>query len=187
MEKEIQSALEVLRTGGTILYPTDTVWGIGCDATNTKAVEKVFAAKERPGAKSMIVLVDSEQMLNRYVNEVPAQAWDLIEASERPMTIVYDGVRGLAPALYADDRSAAIRLIKDPFCAKLIHKLGKPLVSTSANLSGEPAPAGFSSISNKIISNVDHVVNWRQEEQINSLPSSIVRLKNNGEVQVIRK
>jgi L-threonylcarbamoyladenylate synthase len=187
MEAEIQKALQVLRGGGTILCPTDTVWGISCDATNKDAVEKIFKIKERDPSKSMIVLVDDEKFLNKYLKEVPELAWDLVEMAERPLTIIYDDARGLAANVIGPDGSIAIRVCKDEFCKKLIHKFGRPIVSTSANKSGDPAPLHFAEIEGAILAGVDYVVNWRQDEHQDSSPSSIIKLKMNGQVQVIRK
>ncbi len=187
MEEDIQQCLEVLRKGGIILYPTDTIWGIGCDARNEKAVQRVFDIKKRSDSKSLIVLVDHENQLNKYVREVPAVAWDLIEFAEDPLTIIYDNAGSLAPNVLADDGSLGIRVCKDEFCKKLIHKLGRPLVSTSANVSGEPAPENFSQISDDIRNNVDYVVKWRQDERKRSQPSKIIKLKTNGEIKIIRK
>lgn len=186
-EEEINKAVEVLKAGGTILYPTDTVWGIGCDATNKEAVDKVFRIKQRVESKSLIVLVDNDQKLNRYLNDVPAMAWDLIEFSEKPITIIYPGARGLAPNAIAQDGSVAIRLTKDEFCKRLIGKFNKPIISTSANISGEPTPGSFREISQSILDSVDHVVNLRQDENNNPPPSTIIQLAMNGEFRIIRK
>jgi|SRR5690349_781116 len=201
MEQEIQNALSVLRSGGTLLYPTDTVWGIGCDATSEKAVEKIFAVKKRAESKSLIVLVSDEGMLNRFVKNVPAIAWDLLDAnrgedgspSGKPITIIYDAARGIAANALAEDGSIGIRMVKraseggNDFCHKMIHKFGRPIVSTSANISGMPAPQNFSGISDEIIKAVDHVVNWGQHENRNAQPSSIIKLKENGEFLIIRE
>ena len=195
MEQEIRNALEILRNGGTILCPTDTIWGIGCDATNEKAVEKVFQIKKREESKSMIALVCDEGMLNRFVKDVPGQAWDLIEVSDpeknngsgTPITIIYDAGREFAKNVFAEDGSIGVRIVKDDFCRKLIYKFGKPIISTSANISGTNAPKNFSEISSEIISQVDYVVNWRQDETTNAKVSSIIKLKANGEFSIIRK
>ena len=187
MEEEIRKALEVLRAGGSILYPTDTIWGIGCDATNEKAVEKVLAVKQRHESKSLIILVSDNGMLNRFVKNIPAVAWDLMDVADSPLTIIYDGGRGLAKNIFADDGSIGVRKTNDEFCQRLIHKFGKPIVSTSANVSSEPAPIHFSDINEKIKLAVDYVVNWKQNETGNSKPSSIIKLKENGEIKIIRK
>lgn len=187
MEEEIQNALEVLRKGGTILYPTDTVWGIGCDARNKEAVAKVFKIKQRAEYKSMVTLVCDDKMLNRYVKEVPEAAWDLIEAADSPLTIIYPGARMLAENVIAADGSVGIRLIKDPFCRDLIHKFGKPIVSTSANISGENAPSSFNDIKIDILNKVDYIVNLRKNENNNTQPSTIIKVALNGEFKIIRK
>jgi len=201
MEQEIQNALNVLRSGGTLLYPTDTVWGIGCDATSEKAVEKIFAVKKRTESKSLIVLVSDESMLNRFVKNVPEIAWDLMDAnrgegdfpSGKPITIIYDAARGIAANALAEDGSLGIRMVKrsseggNDFCHKMIHKFGRPIVSTSANISGMPAPKNFSEVSDEILKSVDYVVNWGQQENRNAQPSSIIKLKENGEFLIIRE
>ncbi|MGB3949046.1 MAG: L-threonylcarbamoyladenylate synthase [Bacteroidia bacterium] len=187
MEEEIKNALEVLKKGGTILYPTDTVWGIGCDARNKEAVAKVFKIKQRAEYKSMVVLVSDIQMLNRYVKEVPAVAWELLESAEEPLTIIYPDGRMLAEKLIAADGSIGIRLVKDEFCKNLIHKFGKPIVSTSANISGEDTPTTFSGIKLDVLNQVDYIVNHRQKDQNNPKPSSIIKVAMNGEIKIIRK
>ncbi|MFN8165177.1 MAG: L-threonylcarbamoyladenylate synthase [Bacteroidia bacterium] len=187
MLNEIRKAADVLRKGGIILYPTDTIWGIGCDATNPDAVEKIYKLKNRPGQKSMIILLDVEGRLNSYVKEIPEQAFDLIEVSDKPLTIIYDGAKNLAPNLIAEDGSIAIRITGDDFCKNLIGRTGKPLVSTSANLSGQPSPASFHDIDPEIVNGVDYVVNWRQEERNNGKASSIIRIRRGGLFEIIRK
>ena len=184
---EIRNCSNALKTGGTILYPTDTLWGIGCDATNDSAVNKINDIKKRPQANSLITLVSGGWMLERYVHEIPPIAWELIDHSESPLTIIYPNARGLAANVVAGDGSAAIRLVKDEFCEMLINRFRKPVVSTSANVSGEPAPLAFTHISASIISQVDHVVNLRQEETQGGKPSSIIKLGLNGEVVIVRK
>jgi L-threonylcarbamoyladenylate synthase len=195
MEQEIQNALKILREGGTILYATDTIWGIGCDATNEKAVEKVFGIKQRTETKSLIALVSDDGMLNRFVKDVPEMAWEIIDSSNaeddfesgQPITIIYDSARGIAKNVLAEDGSIGIRMVKDMFCQRMIHKFGKPVVSTSANISGAPAPQSFSEIADEIIKSVDYVVNWRQNENGNAKPSSIIKLKANGEFVIVRR
>lgn len=187
IRNEIDKSLEVLRSGGIILYPTDTVWGLGCDATNESAVQKIFALKNRADSKSMIVLLDSPNRLESYVRNVPEQAWQLIEYSVSPLSIVFDSGRNLAESALADDGSIAIRITKDEFCRTLIHKLRKPIISTSANLSGEKTPANFSEISHYIRSMVDYIVNLRQEEKQIVKPSTIIRLHDNGQIEFLRK
>ncbi|MCE3281007.1 MAG: Sua5/YciO/YrdC/YwlC family protein [Bacteroidetes bacterium] len=187
MDEEIKNTLEVLRKGGTILYPTDTVWGIGCDARNKDAVAKVFKIKERAEYKSMVALISDITMLNRYVKEVPEAAWDLIDAADRPLTIIYPGARMLAENMIAADGSVGIRIVKDEFCKNLIHKFGKPIVSTSANISGEPAPSTFNEIKIDILNKVDYIVNLRHNEDNDTQPSTIIKLALNGEFKILRK
>lgn len=187
MDEEIKNALEVLRKGGTILYPTDTVWGIGCDARSKEAVAKVFKIKQRDEYKSMVTLVSDHTMLNRYVKEVPEPAWDLLEAADRPLTIIYPGARMLAENVIAADGSVGIRIVKDEFCKNLIHKFGKPIVSTSANISGEDAPSSFNDIKIDILNKVDYIVNLRKTESNNTQPSTIIKIALNGEIKIIRK
>ena len=186
MKQEIQQALTTLREGGLILYPTDTVWGIGCDASNPDAVKKVYHLKNRVDSKALIMLVASEVMLERTVIDIPDIAWDLIDAAKKPLTVIYQAVKGIAHNAIADDGSCAIRLPKDNFCQQLIQRLGKPLISTSANTSGNPTPQSFQDIEPSILSSVDYVVNLRQQEESKNTPSSIVLLKNNGEIKIIR-
>ena len=187
MEEEIKNAIEILRKGGTILYPTDTVWGIGCDARNKEAVAKIFKIKQRAQYKSMVVMVCDETMINRYVREVPEIAWELLESSNEPLTIIYPDGRMLADSIIAADGSVGIRLVKDEFCKTLIHKFGKPVVSTSANLSGESAPSSFNEIKLDILNKVDYIVNLRQNEINNTKPSTIIKVALNGEIKIIRK
>jgi L-threonylcarbamoyladenylate synthase len=188
MEEELKNTLAALHKGGTILYPTDTVWGLGCDARNKEAVNKIFKIKERAEYKSMVVLVCDIKMINRYVKEVPAIAWDLIDAAgDDPLTIIYPDGRMLAENIIAADGSVGIRIVKDEFCKNLIHKFGKPIVSTSANISGEATPNTFADINNKIVNKVDYVVNLRQQEINNTKPSTIIKVAMNGEVKIIRK
>ncbi|WP_299395487.1 L-threonylcarbamoyladenylate synthase [uncultured Gelidibacter sp.] len=185
MHKEISNALQVLRDGGLILYPTDTVWGIGCDATNPEAVKKVFQLKEREDNKALICLVADDRMLSKYVKEIPKVAYDLFDVSDDPMTIVYDDARNLAPNLIAEDNSIAIRIPNDDFCFQLIRRFGKPIVSTSANVSGEPTPKSFKEIGPHILKGVDYVVNLHREK-ICTKPSSIIKLSVNGKIKIIR-
>jgi L-threonylcarbamoyladenylate synthase len=186
-EHEIQQALAVLRKGGLILYPTDTIWGIGCDAGNTAAVERIFKLKKREESKSLILLLDSEEKLMKYVKEVPEQAWSLIEFSSKPLTIIYDKAVNVSERVIATDGSVGIRITKDPFCRQLIYKLNKPLVSTSANISGEEAPSIFHDISPEVLNGVDYVVNLRQNESDTKKPSVILKLNSKGHIQFIRK
>lgn len=184
MRKEISKAIETLRTGGLILYPTDTVWGIGCDASNEEAVQKVYALKERAEAKALITLVGSEVLLERTVVDIPDVAWDLIEASEEPLSIIYDQVKNIASNAVASDGSCAIRLPKGGFCQQLAQHFGKALISTSANKSGAATPKNFQEIDPAILSGVDYVVNLQPKST--EIASSIIRLKNNGEIKIIR-
>jgi L-threonylcarbamoyladenylate synthase len=187
MNEELEKALEILKKGGIILYPTDTIWGIGCDGTNSEAVERIYKLKKRSDSKSMIVLVENENRITRHVKEVPDVAWDLIELRDRPLTIVFDQAYNLASNLIAEDGSIGIRVCDDQFCSKLIRMLNKPLVSTSANISSEPGPACFAEISTEIRSGVDHIVNLRQNETTPATPSTIIRLKNDGQIAILRK
>ncbi len=186
IQEEIQKAVEVLKKGGTILYPTDTIWGIGCDATNEEAIEKVFDLKQRSKEKNLILLVESERRLQEIVDVSPL-AWELIDLSEKPLTIIYDNPRNLPKNLISEDNTIGIRLTRDEFCKKLITKLNKPLVSTSANISGEPSPENFSSISTKILEGVDYIINLRHEENNRYSGSSIIRLSPDGKIKVIRE
>ena len=188
MEKEVQEAFEVIKNGGVILYPTDTIWGIGCDASNTDAINKIYNIKGRSESKSLIILLDDDRNLKRYVRDVPEVAWDILDNTTKPTTIVYPGAFNLPNNLIAEDGSIAIRIVKNEFCEKLIKKLKKPLVSTSANISGEPSPKDFDSISNEILKAVDHVVHLPTfKSQSNNIASSIVKLGLNGEIDIIRK
>lgn len=187
MRQEIEKAYEVLQKGGTILYPTDTIWGIGCLADDPKAVQKVYDIKKRSDTKSMLILLDHENRLPSYVKVVPDIAWELIEVSESPLTIIYPGAKNLAPNLLPEDESIGIRIVADEFCKQLIQKLRKPIVSTSANFSGEPSPAFFDEIDPQIIEAVDYVVEWRQEDKTPAQPSSIIKLGIGGEISIIRK
>jgi L-threonylcarbamoyladenylate synthase len=187
MEEEIKNAIEVLRKGGTILYPTDTVWGIGCDARNKDAVAKVFNIKQRAEYKSMVILVCNETMLNRHVKEVPEVAWELLESAEEPLTIIYPEGRMLAEKLIAADGSIGIRLVRENFCNTLIHKFGKPIVSTSANISGENTPITFNEITLDILNKVDYIVNYRRDEANNGKSSTLIKVALNGEIKILRK
>lgn len=187
VETEIFNCRSIINEGGIILYPTDTIWGIGCDACNENAVKKIYAIKQRTESKSLIVLIDSAEKLGKYVRQVPDFAWDFIEFSEKPLTIVYPGAVNLAKNVVADDGSVAIRVVKHEFCRQLILKSGKPLVSTSANFSGSPAPARFSEIDSQIISQVDYVVNLPAEKNRIGSPSMIIKLGLSGEIDFLRK
>ena len=186
-EDDIKKAIEVMRKGGVILYPTDTVWGIGCDATNAEAVAKVYALKRRDDSKALICLVDSENRLQRYVRNVPDVAWQLIEAVEKPTTLILDGAVNLAPNLIAEDGSIVIRVTKEPFSHELCYRFQKAIVSTSANVSGEPAAQNYRDISQEILDGVDYVCETRRQEHKPHTPSSIIKLAADGEVKIIRK
>ena len=186
MIEDIKSALEVLQTGGVILYPTDTVWGLGCDAGNEEAVKRIYDIKKRIDSKTMLVLMENAALLERYVSEVPEIAYDLIELTEKPLTIVYDGAKNLARNLVADDGSIGIRITTEVFTSDLIRRFKRPIVSTSANLSGKPSPACFDEIDKLIIVAVDYVVKYRQDDTHKATPSSIMKLGSGGEIKVIR-
>lgn len=187
MNEEIKKACQVLREGGVILYPTDTIWGIGCDATNEDAVRRVYEIKQRLDSKAMLVLVDSPVKVDFYVQDVPDIAWDLIELADKPMTIIYSGARNLAKSLLAEDGSVGIRVTNEQFSQRLCQQFRKALVSTSANISGQPSPTCFAEISEEIKQAVDYVVDYRREETGGSKPSSIVKLEKGGVITVIRK
>lgn len=186
-QEDIKNAIEVMKQGGVILYPTDTVWGIGCDATNAEAVAKVYKIKKRDDSKALICLVDSDARLQRYVRNVPNIAWDILDIATKPTTIILDGAINLAPNLIAEDGSIALRITKEPFSHELCYRFQKPLVSTSANISGEPAAANYNDISQELIDAVDYVCLSRRQEHKPHTPSSIIKLKEDGEVTIIRK
>lgn len=185
MKEDLEKCLETLRKGGTILYPTDTVWGIGCDATSEEAVKKIFQIKQRDESKSMIVLVEQVGQVKLYAGFPPAVT-KLLKQAQSPLTVIYPNAKGLAPSLIAADGTVAIRVVKDDFCRRLIRNFGKPIVSTSANISGENAPGSFSEISETIKSRADYVVKWKREETQKNNPSSIIKVNPNGTIEVIR-
>lgn len=187
MKEEIRKAQEILYKGGVILYPTDTIWGIGCDATNEEAVRRVFEIKKRSDSKALLVLIDNPVKLDFYVREVPEVAWDLVELAENPLTIIYPGARNLAPNLLAEDGSVGIRVTREAFSKQLCERFRKAIVSTSANVSGEPSPGFFDEISPEIISAVDYVVDYRRDDRTPSKPSSILKLGPGCEIEIIRK
>jgi L-threonylcarbamoyladenylate synthase len=187
MNEDINKALEVLRNGGVILYPSDTIWGIGCDATNAEAVKRIYGIKEREDSKSMLVLVHSEAMLPTYVGEMPEVAWELLEAATEPMTIIYPGAKNLAPNLVGADGTIGIRVTTDEFCRTLISRFKKPIVSTSANISGQPSPGNFDEIDPALHRQADYVVRWRQDDLSRAKPSSIIKLGPGGEIEILRK
>ena len=186
MNEEIKKACQVMAGGGVILYPTDTIWGIGCDATNPEAVKRVYDIKRRADSKAMLVLVDSAVKVDFYVSEVPDVAWDLIELATRPLTIIYDGARNLAPNLLAEDGSVGIRVTQEHFSQQLCRQFRKAIVSTSANLSGTPSPHCFADICDEVKLAVDYIVDYRREETAETTPSSIIKLGAKGEVKIIR-
>jgi L-threonylcarbamoyladenylate synthase len=185
-DKDIAEAVRVMRAGGVILYPTDTVWGIGCDATNAEAVAKVYAIKKRAESKAMICLVDSDNRIQRYVRNVPEVAWDVMTMSEKPTTVILDGADGLAKNLIAEDGSIAVRITQEPFSKALCYRMQKPIVSTSANISGQPAAQNYCDISEEIRKAVDYICTSRRQEHQPHKPSSIIRIRQNGEFEIIR-
>lgn len=187
MQNDIRNALEVLKKGGIILYPTDTIWGIGCDATNEEAVKRVYELKQRADSSSMLILLDNPAKLQTYVQEVPDIAWDLIDLTDKPLTIVYAGAKNIAENLIAKDGTIGIRITDEAFSRELCKQFRKPIVSTSANISGDPAPARFSKIRLEIKNHVDYVVTYRQKEKIDTKPSGIIKLGKDGTIQIIRK
>lgn len=187
LEEDIKNAVDTLKRGGVILYPTDTVWGIGCDATNVEAVKRVYEIKRRADSKAMIILLGREQDLYRYVEEVPDVAVELIDVSDRPTTVIYDKGINLASNVTADDGSVAIRVTADPFCKQLCKELHRPLVSTSANISGEPTPAIYDEISSDIKDAVDYVVEHRRNDLSRALPSIIIKISADSTFKIIRK
>lgn len=176
-----------MREGGVILYPTDTIWGIGCDATNEDAVRRVYKIKQRQDSKAMLVLVDSSVKVDFYVRDVPEVAWDLIDLADKPLTIIYSGARNLAANLLAEDGSVGIRVTNEDFSKRLCQQFRKAIVSTSANISGQPSPKNFSEISEEVKSAVDYIVGYRQEEISNPKPSSIIKLDKGGVIKIIRE
>ncbi|AMO19475.1 L-threonylcarbamoyladenylate synthase [Flavobacterium columnare] len=183
---EIHNAFEVIKNGGIILYPTDTVWGIGCDASNPEAVQKIYALKQRAESKSMIVLVNGDRMIYNIFNNLPEVAWQIMDLSEKPTTLVLDDPRNVAPNIIAEDKTLGMRVVTEPFCFKLMERMKKPLVSTSANISGEPTPKSFKEISPEIINGVDYVVNLHRDK-ICKNPSTIIKITNDSQVKIIRK
>ena len=186
MKEEIHKCIEVLKSGGLILYPTDTVWGIGCDATNEEAVQKVYEIKQREDTKNLIVLVANDRMLNAHVNDISELAWDIIDITDKPTTIIYDNARNFAKNVIGKDNSIAIRMVKEGFAHQLIYNYRKPIVSTSANISGSSTSVSFDEIPNQIKDNVDFVVN-PEFDTGNKKPSSLIKLGLNGAIEILRK
>jgi L-threonylcarbamoyladenylate synthase len=187
LKEDISNAVEIMRQGGVILYPTDTVWGIGCDATNAEAVAKIYKIKKREDSKAMICLVDSDARLQRYVRTVPNVAWELLDCADKPTTVILDGAINLAENLIAEDGSVALRITKEPFSKELCFRFQKAIVSTSANISGQPAAQNYCDISPELLEAVDYVCWSRRQEHKPHKPSSIIKLGLDGEVKIIRK
>ncbi|HLP64909.1 L-threonylcarbamoyladenylate synthase [Flavobacterium sp.] len=183
---EVHNAFEVIKNGGIILYPTDTVWGIGCDATNEEAIAKIFKLKQRDDSKSMIVLMNGDRMMYNVFKEVPETAWQILDLSEKPTTLILDNPRNVAPNIIAEDKTLGVRLVKEPFCFKLMERMKRPLVSTSANISGMFTPKSFKEISPEIVNGVDYVVNLHHDK-ICDKPSTIIKLTLDNQVKIIRK
>jgi len=184
--EDMREAVNVLKKGGVILYPTDTVWGIGCDATNEQAVKRIFEIKQRDDSKAMLLLLDSQGRLRQYVKQVPDMAYDLIELATRPLTIIYPGAYAVAPQLVAEDGSIGIRITEELFSKTLCMCLGRPLVSTSANISGEKTPQNYSEITKQIRDNVDYVVRYRRGDRQKAEPSQIIKLDEKNHFVIIR-
>jgi L-threonylcarbamoyladenylate synthase len=186
-EDDIKECLKVLRSGGIILYPTDTIWGIGCDPSNENAVNRIFEIKSREENKSLIILTDGMPMTERYVKEVPEIIYELADVSDSPLTIIYPEGKYLAKGVCSDDGSIAIRICNDEFCSELITRFRKPIVSTSANFSGKPSPGNFSEIEENLISKVDYVVNYRQNDRSSRNASPVIKIKHDGTFEILRK
>ena len=186
-QDDIKKAVEVMKNGGVILYPTDTVWGIGCDATNAEAVAKVYKIKQRDDSKALICLVDSDARLQRYVRNAPEVAWNVMELATKPTTVIFDEAVNLAPNLIAEDGSIAMRITNEEFSKELCYRFQKPIVSTSANISGQPAAQNYCDISEELLNAVDYICFSRRQEHKPHTPSSIIKIKNNGEIDIIRK
>lgn len=186
MIDDLIKACDIMQAGGVILYPTDTIWGIGCDATNEKAVQRIYELKQRVDNKAMLVLIDNPIKLERYVENIPEIAWELIEVTNQPLTIIYSQGRNIALNLLADDGSIGIRVTNEDFSRRLCERFRKPLVSTSANISGEPSPSNFKEISDAIKEGVDYIVQYRQDDMSKAKPSSVIKLGDGGLFQIIR-
>ncbi len=187
IKREVDKCAEVMRKTGVILYPTDTIWGIGCDATQAKAVDRIYKIKKRSESKAMIILLDDAERLRNYLKEVPPIIFDLLERIRKPLTVIYPGAVNLPKNVMANDQSVAIRIVKNEFCKKLIQKIDKPLISTSPNIAGEPAPVFFRQISDYIKKKVDYVVEMEQDIIYDIKPSTIIRILDDGEFEVIRE
>ncbi|MFP5436808.1 MAG: L-threonylcarbamoyladenylate synthase [Bacteroidia bacterium] len=185
IKQEVHNAYEAIKAGGIILYPTDTVWGIGCDATNPEAIKKIYALKQREESKSMIVLVNGDRMMWNVFKDIPETAWQILDMSDKPTTLVLDNPKNVAPNIIAPDNTLGARLVKEPFCYRLIERMKRPLVSTSANISGLPTPTKFKEIDHHILDGVDYIVNLHHEK-VSATPSAIIKLGNDMTVKVIR-
>jgi len=185
--EDIRTAVQTLRQGGLILYPTDTIWGIGCDASNEEAVKRIFQLKQRADSKAMICLVDSANRMQRYLRQVPEVAWDIVEYADKPLTLILDGAVNLAPSLIAEDGSVGLRVTRENISHELCYRFERAVVSTSANISGQPSPACFDEISNEIKQGVDYIMRSRQNDTSKGKPSQIIKLGLDGQVQIIRK
>lgn len=186
--EDIKKSLEILRSGGVFLYPTDTIWGLGCDAGDEKGVERIYTIKRRPESKSMIILVDSATMLERFTTDTPEIAFELIDVADGPLTLVLPARVGLlAPQLISDDGFIGIRICRDDFCSALIGQFRKPIVSTSANISGAPPPAVYDEISEEVKAGVDYIVNYRQNDMGRATPSPVIKILTNGTIEILRK
>jgi L-threonylcarbamoyladenylate synthase len=186
-EEDIKNAITVLRAGGIILYPTDTIWGIGCDATNSDAVDKIFKIKNREETRSLLILVDSIQMAERYVANIPEIAYELTDVSDTPLTIIYPNGKNLAKGVCGADGSVGIRICNEEFCNELIKRFRKPIISTSANFSGKKSPESFYSIESELIEKTDYVVKYRQDDRQGHSPSPIIKFESDGSFKIIRK
>jgi L-threonylcarbamoyladenylate synthase len=184
--KEVRDCVNVLREGGLILYPTDTIWGIGCDATNYEAVQKIFRIKKREAGKSMLILAADVNMVDRYINQLPDIAEQLFEQADNPLTIILPDAVNLADGLAADDQSIGIRIPDDTFCLEMLQRFRRPIVSTSANFSGDPSPSWFGEINPELIEKMDYVVKWRQDDRAEKVPSSIIKINVDGTFKIIR-
>jgi L-threonylcarbamoyladenylate synthase len=187
INEDLKKACEVMREGGLILYPTDTIWGIGCDATNVEAVQRVYALKQRTDHKAMLALTDSPAKLNSYISGIPDIAWDLMEVADKPLTIIYSNAKNLADNLLGEDGSIGIRITTERFSKNLCERFRKPIVSTSANISGMPSPGSFSEIAEAVREGVDYIVRYRQDEPGKAKPSGIIKVGEGGLIQVIRE
>jgi L-threonylcarbamoyladenylate synthase len=186
-DDDIKESLIALKIGGIILYPTDTIWGLGCDATNPSAIEKIFRIKSRSGSKSLLVLVNGDQMLERYVKNIPEISYELTGVSDDPLTIIYPEGKNLAKGVCGDDGSVGIRICRDEFCNELITRFRKPIVSTSANISGQPSPGNFYAIEKSVIEQVDYVVKYRQDDRQIQSVSPVIKIESNGTIKIIRQ